>query len=293
MPERPEKSFDLISPTAFAVTYFRQFSDIPYAMELSQRVNAQAFVEQHLGKNLDGCLPLLLQIEARYKAIDHLITQFGYTQILELASGLLPRGMVMSENPNITFVESDLPAMVDLKQELVSKLIGNRPNLQFKAIDATQIPSQFPLHADYLREDCPVIILCEGLLSYLTFPEKERVCANIREVLSHYGGVWITPDLTTKQQYSMRQTNPAIKKAFQGIANATGRSMFDNSFNDMAYARQFFQEQGFCIEEHSMVEVIDELTCLAKFKINIGSVKHFLAAMPVFALTLNRKGTII
>lgn len=293
MLERTGKSFDLISPTAFAVTYFRQFSDIPYAVELAQRVNAQTFVEQYLGKDLQGCVPLLLQIEARYKAINHLITRFGYTQILELASGLLPRGMVMSENPNITFVESDLPAMVDLKKELVSKLIGNRPNLHFKAIDATRIPSQFPLHADYLRSENKVTILCEGLLSYLTFPEKERVCANIREVLSHYGGVWITPDLTTKQQYSMRQTNPAIKKAFQGIANATGRSMFDNSFNDMAYARQFFQEQGFCIEEHSMMEVIDELTCLAKFRVNRGSVEHFLATMPVFALTLNRKGTIL
>jgi superoxide dismutase len=36
-------------------------------------------------------------IEARYKAIEQVRTQFGHTQILEFASGLLSRGLILSE----------------------------------------------------------------------------------------------------------------------------------------------------------------------------------------------------
>jgi hypothetical protein len=37
--------------------------------------------------------------------------------------------MAMSQNQNITFVESDLPAMISQKQEIVKRLIGERENL--------------------------------------------------------------------------------------------------------------------------------------------------------------------
>ncbi|MBE9171495.1 class I SAM-dependent methyltransferase [Pleurocapsales cyanobacterium LEGE 06147] len=247
--KNPPKSFDLISPTAISAAYCRQFSDIPYAFELAQQVDACTVFEQHGGNNLEEIAPLLLQIEGRYKAINHLITMFGFTQIIELASGLLPRGIEMSKNPNITFVESDLPAMIDLKKQLVMQLIGKRPNLYFEAIDATSRPSQFPIHANYLRKDERVAIICEGLLLYLTFSEKEQISANIRDMLQQYGGVWITPDISTKENwYKMQENKPKSQRMVQTISEKTGRSIIDNSFDDREHARQFFVEQGFCLK---------------------------------------------
>jgi O-methyltransferase involved in polyketide biosynthesis len=281
-------SFDLISPTALTAAYNRQFSNIPYAFELAQLVDAKTVLKQPSGDYLLKIVVPLLEV--RYKAAKHLIARFSHTQIIELASGLLPRGLEMSERPNITFVESDLPAMIDLKKQLVTQLVEERSNLHFEAINATIRPSQFPSHADYLRDSEKVTILCEGLLMYLTFPEKERVCANVREVLWHYGGVWITPDLNTKEQWHrMQETNSEVGGMFQTVSDFTGRSLIDNSFNDMEHARQFFREQGFGVEEHKMIEIMGEgeVSCKEQLGLDPNFVKYLLSTNSIFALTLD------
>ena len=128
-------------------------------------------------------LPVL--IEGRYKAIDHVMAQFPPTQILEIASGLLPRGMLMSQNPDHVFIESDLPVMISYKRHMVKRLIGDRPNLHFLPIDATSQPTQLPLQAGFSDSHQPVTVVCEGLLPYLTFEQKQRIfnsCENSRNI---------------------------------------------------------------------------------------------------------------
>jgi hypothetical protein len=56
-------------------------------------------------------------------------------------------------------------------------------------------------------------------------------------------------------------------------------------FEDLDHARQFVQEQGFQIEEFSMLEVIDRLSCLSELGIDLDRAKALLAAPPVVALT--------
>ena len=69
--------FEKISPTALMVAYARQFTDIPYSKELSQLVNAEAFVEQleaaveqFEGHKLDKPVETAALFEARYKGIN-------------------------------------------------------------------------------------------------------------------------------------------------------------------------------------------------------------------------------
>jgi O-methyltransferase involved in polyketide biosynthesis len=286
-------SFDLISPTALSAAYCRQLSDIPYALEIAQLVDSKSFTNHNDGNQTHKRNPMLMMAEARYKAVNHLITKYGYPQIIELASGLLPRGMVMSANPNITFVESDLPNAIAFKQQLVNHLIGQRPNLHFEAIEVTSRPSQFPIHADYLNNSQKVAILCEGLLSYLTFPEKEHLCANVREMLQHYGGVWITPDLYTKEEWHrMEETSPAAQERLQSISTLTGRAVVDNSFNNLKHAEQFFIEQGFCVEAYKMSEIMGELTCLKHLGFNRDEAQHFFSIGSVFAMHSLKLGEI-
>jgi len=280
-------SFDKISPTALLVTYARQFSDIPYAAEISELVNAQSLVEHYAMNGIEELKHFAPVMEARYKATNWLLAKFDCRQIVELASGLLPRGMVMSGNPEITFVESDLPLMIGQKRELVDRLIGNRPNLHFAAIDATATPSQFPLNADYFRRGEPIAIACEGLLQYLTLPEKQQVFANVRQMLQQYGGVWITPDLTTKQRRSqLRDYNPATERILQAIAQSTGRSTFDNSFEDAEHMQQFIVEQGFQLQSFRLSEMLDQLSSLAHLGISPAQIQPLLAGTSIFALTL-------
>jgi O-methyltransferase involved in polyketide biosynthesis len=277
--------FDKISPTARLVAYFRQFSDIPYTQQIATLSNAAATVNQFVEQEQKQPVIMAALIEARYKAIEQVSARFNHTQILELASGLLPRGTIRSENPEVTFIESDLSEMIQQKQQLVRQLIGDRPNLHFLTIDATN-DSNSPHLNPYFQLSRPVTILCEGLLMYLTLPEKRRVFANVRAILQAYSGVWITSDFTTKAMGQMRQRDPTIRKIFQKIASSTGRTFAENEFEDLDHVKHFAQAQGFKVEIFSMLEVLDRLKCLSVLEIDLDRVKAALSVTPVFTLTL-------
>jgi O-methyltransferase involved in polyketide biosynthesis len=280
-------SFDKISPTALLVAYARQFSDIPFASAIAQQVHAESVLQHFEVATHNPLVPLGALIEARYKAVNRLVIKFGYSQILELASGLLPRGMIMTQDLTMTYVESDLLAMLEQKKALAQHLVGTPPNLHYEVVDATAIPSQFPLQAAYLDASQPIAILCEGLMQYLTFPEKEQLCRNIREMLQRFGGVWITSDFTTKlRQEGLYDSNPGIKDLFRAIGQLTGRSLEETGFRDRAQVDDFIAQQGFQVEEISLLDVFDELTCLQPLNIPPASVKPILTATHVFALTL-------
>lgn len=290
MAEAQTSSFDRISPTALMVAYARQFTNIPYSQEIAQLVDAAAVTRQLLGADLQPPVELALLIEGRYKAIDQLIAQSASTQILELASGLLPRGV--ATQPQITFIESDLPAMIQRKQQLVSQLVanqlvGDRPNLHFAAIDVTSQPSQFPLYAPYLRLDQPITIVCEGLLMYLSFAQKRLVFANVREMLERFGGVWITSDLLNlKTLMQRRQVSPALQQISQIIDRITDRSNVDHYFRDADQMEQFVIEQGFRLETHPMLPTLPRLSCLQPLGIDKTTAAALLTYAATFTLTL-------
>ena len=293
-------SFDKISPTALMVAYARQFTDIPYSQELSKLVNAEAVVEEFeavversQGQKLDRPVEIAVSIEGRYKAINQLMAQFPTTQkfpttqIIELASGLLPRGMMMSEDSSNIFIESDLPAMISRKQQLVKQLIGERSNLHFVPIDATSQPSQFPLNADYLDSQQPITVICEGLLMYLTPEEKRLAFNNVRELLEVYGGVWITIDLLTQEDLNKRWGISPNWLAFeQTIGKITETSIKNSYFENFERVKQFVESQGFEIQSYNMLNVFEQLTCLQPLGIDPDVAKSILANSYVFALTL-------
>src|SRR5690242_2326475 len=108
MNKQQTNDFEKIVLTGFMVSLARQFTDISYAKELAQLIERQGLVKLPQPQNQDKSVLLTARVEARYKAINKVIAEYQITQVLELASGLLSRGLVMSSNPNITFIESDL-----------------------------------------------------------------------------------------------------------------------------------------------------------------------------------------
>ncbi|MEW6497986.1 MAG: class I SAM-dependent methyltransferase [Cyanobacteriota bacterium] len=284
MSDSSASDFEKISPTALLVAYVRQFSGIAYTREIVELTRAEETARQFESQGQQQPVVAAL-IEARYKALEQVRTQFKGTQILELASGLLPRGLILSEDPGVIFIESDLPEMIQQKQRLVQQLVGERSNLHFLAIDATNNLNSRTL-SDYFQLDKPVTVLCEGLLMYLTFPEKQQVFANVREILQTYGGVWITSDFTTKGARQMVQNDSALRQVNQKISSSTGRRLTDNDFEDLDHAKQFAQEQGFQVETFSMLDVVNQLESVSVLKINLDHARELLAATPIFALTL-------
>jgi O-methyltransferase involved in polyketide biosynthesis len=284
-----DTNFDKISPTALLTAYARKFTNIPYTQEIAELTNAIATVEK-LGdwEQTKAMIAFFaVHTEGRYKAIEQVRTQFHSTQILELASGLLPRGTVLSQQVEITFIESDLPAMIQQKQQLVQQLVGERSNLHFLEIDATRDLNSSRLY-DYFQRDRSVTVLCEGLLMYLSFAEKQQVLANVREILQTFGGVWITPDLlvTKKEDIEKMRQDSAASQQMAKFERFVGRPLIENMFTDPDQVKQFIQEQGFQMEVFSTSEVLDQLECLSALEIDRNLAKEILKTIPVFALKL-------
>ncbi|EDX83530.1 hypothetical protein S7335_710 [Synechococcus sp. PCC 7335] len=290
MTTNPSDRFDAISPTAMLVAYARQFSDIPFAVELARLIDVSAMLRLFPINSQNDILLLSALIEARYKAVDEAISSFENKQIFELASGLLPRGMKMTQDSEVVFVESDLPAVIQLKQALVAQVVSMPSNLRFKEADAASYPNQLLIGADYLKDNEPVTILCEGLLQYLSLTEKVQLFANIREMLQRYGGVWITSDLSTKQsQAQVMEHSPASHQLHQSIIQTSGRHLLNNSFNDRVEIKQFVSEQGFQIEEHSLIGVMNRLSCFDIVGDKPKNFEAFLETRYISILTLESR----
>lgn len=281
MTSSPISSFDKISPTALIVAHARQFCDISYTSEIAKQVNTEAFTTEFAAQAGANLAPMTALVEGRYKAINALMAQHSHHQILELASGLLPRGMIMTQNSEMTFVESDLPAMIAQKQKIVRQLVGDRANLHLMSIDATQPFPELPFRSSY-----PVTVICEGLLSYLSLSEKAQVFNNVRTLLEQFGGVWITPDPSTLQRLQKLSHIPALQGAINALVKMTDRNVGSSGFRDFDHFKQFALEQGFHhIEAHSMITVIDQLKCFEHLNIDVEIAKALLEATPVFVLS--------
>ena len=97
----------------------------------------------------------------------------------------------------------------------------------------------------------------EGLLRYLSFKEKAVVARNIHFLLSQFGGVWITPDITLAN--IIKVENSVTQNQTEKAHALVGTNVENNSFESIEKAQEFFENLGFTVERHSFMEVIDEL----------------------------------
>jgi O-methyltransferase involved in polyketide biosynthesis len=294
MQEPSQSEFDKISPTALMVASARAFADIPYSKGLSRLVNAQSVVENLLGQKLEQVAEIAILIESRYRAIDQLVadrlTKNTLTQIIELASGLLPRGMVMSQDPDVNFIESDLPLMISQKASLVKELVGDRPNLHFIPIDIACKSNQLIACTKYLAGSEPIIILCEGLLMYFSHPQKHQVFNHIRELLQNYGGVWITSDFVTVEAINRRkQISPNLQKISQMVSRLSDRPISDTYFQNSQEIEDFIASQGFKCDRTPVLDLIhlDQVTCLKPLNLDPQTAEAILADSFVYSLRLS------
>ncbi len=279
--------FDKISPTALLVAFLRQYTDIPYTKELSELVNAQSVVQELLGQGQVANLAIL--IESRYRAINQLAAIHNSQQIIEIASGLLPRGMIATTDSDLVFIESDLPLMISQKANLVNSLIGERPNLKFFPVDITSTTNQLTDCKQYLSLNKPITFLCEGLLMYLSHPQKQQVCKNVRELLQIYGGTLITSDFVTVAALNRRkQISSELGQISQMVSRLSDRPIGETYFQDSAQIDDFIAAQGFSCDPVAVLDLIrlDQFTCLKPLQINLETAAAILADAYVYCLKI-------
>ena len=261
-----EEPYAKISPTAKFVAYGRTFTDIPFAREIAAECDAEtAFQTLYVAESLPLQAPFW---EARYKTTNQIIAREGMTQMLEIAAGLSPRGLAMTEDPDVVYVATDLPEMLEQEKAIAGAILARlhmqRPNLHFSVANALDRDEVLQAATPF-QADKPVVILTEGLLTYLTRAEQATLAANVHELLARYGGVWITPDVSTKQSWdTFRRIDKRMQQRAQTISNVTERSLYENLFIDKNDVQQFFTSAGFKIEEYAFRHVLDELSSLKR-----------------------------
>ena len=258
-----ETAYDGIIPTGWLTAYGRTFSDIPYAQEMFEELEAVRQQSSDAGI-LEEMKDTKLgpHFEARHKLLNKLIRQTGINQVIEIAAGLSTRGLELSADPEIDYVEVDLPAMMADKRKIIDslekkKVIEARSNLRMQDGNALDLGDLERAAAGF-DPGRPIVVANEGLLRYLSFPEKEQYVRNVQSLLSKFGGVWITADISLPKVVYKEDDVMTVRR--QRLTEITGKDITNNLFKDEDDAKKFFEGLGFDVESHSFLEVTDELT---------------------------------
>lgn len=260
-------NYDKIGPTAWSVAYQRTLADIKYSKEifdeLASMIASTDLKQRDYFEKSKTSKYSTVRVEARYKLINRILEWQRPVQVFEIAAGLSPRGLSMAEaNPDLTYVELDLPGMTNEKRRILSQIEAKFkrriPNLNIEPGDALEYESLFAATKHFRHGN--IAVINEGLLRYLNFEQKAKVSQNVHQLLENFGGVWITPDITLRQVI-MSEGGYGERQSMKELA---GMDIYANSFRDVEHAKDFFTQQGFQVEPHSYIEIEDELVSPAK-----------------------------
>lgn len=134
-------------------------------------------------------------LELRYRVINRETILAGNKNVLDLACGYTPRGQYLLDK-GFRYVGGDLPAVAETMNQLSEKLMNGRGI--YLPVDLTNGASVLAA-ADEM--DGPVTVNSEGVIVYLTLPEKKTMLQSIRNVLAKHGGVWVTTDFETTPSF--------------------------------------------------------------------------------------------
>ena len=244
-------NFNNISPSAKLTAYWRSFSDIPYAKEISETINAEETAKKLMGKRpeiLLNCSPVFFEI--RYKAINYGLDKCGIMNVMELACGLSSRGLEVINNDGI-YVGTDLQDMVAQSSPIIFAIANKMGEKQCKNLYMQQanVLDKKALEDAASHFRGKTFAVCnEGLLPYLSMEEKAVMAQNIRSILKNNGGCWITTDIAYKEicEKMFTMVGPEAQKVMPDFSERIGSRM---EFIDKVTARRFYNDLGFKIEE--------------------------------------------
>jgi len=110
---------------------------------------------------------------ARTWVVDRIVTDqvtLGADMVVNLAAGLDTRPYRMELPRSLQWIEVDLPGMIDYKEQVLN---GEKAACELKRVrlDLSNVNARRDLFAELGRSAKKVLVLCEGLLIYLTRDE--------------------------------------------------------------------------------------------------------------------------
>jgi O-methyltransferase involved in polyketide biosynthesis len=247
-----KRDYSAISPSALSLVHLKGLTNIPFAKRTAELFSE---IDGHSADARSNDLAFwkrVVHFEMRYLSVDQLLSTVEITNILELSSGYSWRGLDMVTRKNIHYIDTDLPAVINQKNQLLPALqeednrtIGNLETIPLNALDEEaflEIVDRFP--------EGPIAIVNEGLMMYLNTSEKETLCRLIQKVLKQRGGVWITADVYVKSTLERfkEEDHDSLKELVEA------QRIEDNMFESFAVAEKFFTTAGFKVDSEAVVE---------------------------------------
>jgi len=249
--------FERVIPTAWGVAFRRTFTDIPLSVEIFKELDRLLCGPSDRVKLEKIKRPQLTPFfEARYLLTDKLCHENQTSQYLELAAGFSQRGILFTKDPSVTYIEIDLPTVMADKVQIIHRLINcfkmaSGQNLHLLGSDLLRPVAYIAARQHFVAKS--VTVLNEGLLRYMSFDNKAIIAEQVHQLLSRFGGVWITPDITLPKELEGREEQAKASTEMTGIDTSL------NAFHDVDHAVWFFKKMGFEVEVRSFREVFGQL----------------------------------
>lgn len=240
------RDYSSISPSALSLLLMKSGSSIAFAKQAATLLWKDAVPEELAdAMTAENARRRVRHFENRYRSLDRLLAQAKCTNVLEIGAGLSFRGLELARTSPTYYVDTDLPALAELKAELVARLhpeplIGA---LRVQALDA--LDAEAFERTVTSMPDGPLSIANEGLLVYLNAGEKARLAANVRSALAARGGRWLTADVYLKNPGG---SSPTVGYG-RSRAFVDAHRIEQNKFSDWAAAERFFHDAGFTVVE--------------------------------------------
>lgn len=248
-----------ISPTAFNHIIFRTFYNMPLAEEFEKaaekyRMREYLFNSKGIHKKMSP------MFEGRYKggeeALEKFIKKNRNCTILELAAGFSLHGASLARKyPKVNYIETDLPDIIKMKEEIVKEIGLNLSNLSFQSANALDAASVKEI-ISHTKPGSKVAIYCEGLLSYFDDKEKVKIAKIIRFILEKRGGVWITPDpaLSAKARKYLKKDWTEYRQVMKNAEKMAKQKYDDHGFKNEEETDKFFRNCGFTIQKIQLAD---------------------------------------
>jgi len=242
------RDYSSISPSAKSLLLVKAQTGLPYARAAAEMLFGAEAVQAAARETAasPGAALRVRHFEARARSLDRTLSELGARNVIEVAAGMSFRGLAMAAEEGVFYLDTDLPAIADIKADLAARLHPGplAGTFAIRALDALDTAA-FRAAVGEMPPG-PICIVHEGLLMYLDAAEKTRLAGSVRETLLERGGAWVTADIYVKSAvpvYREERTKQFLER----------HHVDDNKFDDWAAAEAFFAECGFDVKSRDPV----------------------------------------
>jgi len=246
-----KRDFSSISPSAKWMICLKGHTTIPFAREVAELLAYPGKYIPDFGKRDFTFWASVLGLEGRYWSINQLLNDLKNTHILELCSGYSFRCLEYAQKIGVHYIDTDLPNLIAVKKEFIKNLQKGESNsksrLELLPLDVLDRNRFVEIIGHFSQGE--LAIVNEGLLTYLSTQEKEKLCSVIHETLMERGGYWITADVVLKN----KEAKLGLEYNDEIIEFNKQQNTEENSFESFKEAEMFFKDMRFMIDREAQI----------------------------------------